>query len=99
MEGGQLKSPRSAAKGDPSAPPSIPEPVLPVAETAWGIVVAGVGGTGVITIGQLLGIRRTWDARRGITQDAGRPGLEGGATWSHVQIANRPGRHPHHQGR
>ena len=28
---------------------------LPLAEEAWGIVVAGVGGTGVITIGQLLG--------------------------------------------
>ncbi|WP_312840846.1 indolepyruvate ferredoxin oxidoreductase family protein, partial [Delftia tsuruhatensis] len=56
IEGGQLKKPKKEKKGDLSVLPGIPEPVLPVAEQAWGIVVAGVGGTGVITIGSLLGM-------------------------------------------
>ena len=56
VEGGQLKKPKKEQRGDLSALPPLPEPVLPVAESAWGIVVAGVGGTGVITIGQVLGM-------------------------------------------
>ena len=38
VEGGKLKKPKKEKKGDLSALPPIPEPVLPVAETAWGIV-------------------------------------------------------------
>jgi indolepyruvate ferredoxin oxidoreductase len=64
--------------------------VLPVAEQAWGIVVGGVGGTGVITIGQLLGMAAHVDGKAVVTQDSGGLAQKGGATWSHVQIANRP---------
>ena len=64
--------------------------VLPVAEKAWGIVVAGVGGTGVITIGQLLGMAAHLEGKGIVTQDSAGLAQKGGATWSHVQIANRP---------
>jgi indolepyruvate ferredoxin oxidoreductase len=64
--------------------------VLPVAEQAWGIVVGGVGGTGVITIGQLLGMAAHLEGKGVVTQDAGGLAQKGGATWSHIQIANRP---------
>jgi indolepyruvate ferredoxin oxidoreductase len=60
-----------------------------VAEKAWGIVVGGVGGTGVITIGQLLGMAAHLEGKGIVTQDAGGLAQKGGATWSHVQIANR----------
>ncbi|HSW07744.1 indolepyruvate ferredoxin oxidoreductase family protein [Aquabacterium sp.] len=90
VEGGTLKKPKKAAKGDLSALPPIPEPVLPVAESAWGIVVAGVGGTGVITIGQLLGMAAHLEGKGIVTQDAGGLAQKGGSTWSHIQIANRP---------
>ena len=90
VEGGQLKKPRREKKGDLSALPAIPEPRLPDAERAWGIVVAGVGGTGVITIGQLLGTAAHLEGKGVVTQDAGGLAQKGGATWSHVQIANRP---------
>ncbi|MEW6707372.1 MAG: indolepyruvate ferredoxin oxidoreductase family protein [Pseudomonadota bacterium] len=73
----------------PGLPP-IPEPTLPLAEEAWGIVVAGVGGTGVITIGQLLGMAAHLEGKGVVTQDAAGLAQKGGATWSHVQIANRP---------
>ena len=90
VEGGQLKKPKKDKKGDLSALPNIPEPVLPVADVAWGIVVAGVGGTGVITIGSLLGMAAHLEGKGVITQDAAGLAQKGGATWSHIQIANRP---------
>lgn len=90
IEGGQLKKPKKEKKGDLSMLPAIPEPVLPVAEQAWGIVVAGVGGTGVITIGSLLGMAAHLEGKGVITQDAAGLAQKGGSTWSHIQIANRP---------
>ncbi|ODV11595.1 MAG: indolepyruvate ferredoxin oxidoreductase [Rubrivivax sp. SCN 70-15] len=89
VEGGQLKKPKKETRGDLSVLAPIPEPVLPIAENAWGIVVAGVGGTGVITIGQLLGMAAHLEGRGVVTQDAGGLAQKGGATWSHIQIANR----------
>ena len=90
VEGGTLKKPKKEKKGDLSALAAIPEPVLPVADTAWGIVVGGVGGTGVITIGSLLGMAAHLEGKGVVTQDAGGLAQKGGATWSHIQIANRP---------
>ncbi len=89
VEGGTLKKPRKEKKGDLSSLPPLPEPALPLAERAWGIVVAGVGGTGVITIGQLLGMAAHLEGKGVVTQDAGGLAQKGGATWSHIQIANR----------
>jgi len=83
-------SKKGAARRDPFALPPIPEPALPVAEEAWGIVVAGVGGTGVITIGQLLGMAAHLEGKGVVTQDSAGLAQKGGATWSHIQIANRP---------
>ncbi|MCW7539520.1 indolepyruvate ferredoxin oxidoreductase family protein [Aquabacterium sp. A7-Y] len=90
VEGGQLKSARKkAGRPDPFTLPALPEPVLPQAERAWGIVVAGVGGTGVITIGQLLGMAAHIEGKGIITQDAAGLAQKGGSTWSHIQIAQR----------
>ncbi|MFI4931927.1 MAG: indolepyruvate ferredoxin oxidoreductase family protein [Burkholderiales bacterium] len=92
VEGGQLKKPKkeAATRADPNTLPEIPEPTLPLAEQAWGIVVAGIGGTGVITIGQLLGMAAHLEGKGVITQDSAGLAQKGGATWSHIQIANRP---------
>ncbi len=90
IEGGQLKKPKKQAPKDAAALPPVPEPVLPAAEQAFGIVVGGVGGTGVITIGQLLGMAAHLEGKGVVTQDAGGLAQKGGATWSHIQIANRP---------
>ena len=91
VEGGKLKTtkkggatrPKLSSVGTPS------DPVLPLAEKPWGIVVAGVGGTGVITIGQLLGMAAHLEGKGIVTQDAAGLAQKGGATWSHIQIANR----------
>jgi len=90
VEGGTLKKPKKEKKGQLELLAPLPEPVLPLAESAWGIVVGGVGGTGVITIGSLLGMAAHLDGKGVITQDAGGLAQKGGATWSHIQIAQSP---------
>jgi indolepyruvate ferredoxin oxidoreductase len=92
VQGGSLRKP--AAARNASAPQTgLPDPVLPDLDAAtdgvWGVVVAGVGGTGVITIGQLLGMAAHIEGRGIVTQDAGGLAQKGGATWSHVLIGAR----------
>ena len=90
VQGGQLKKPKRDKRGvELNALPPLPEPALPVLDSAWGIVVGGVGGTGVITIGQLLGMAAHLEGKGVVTQDSGGLAQKGGATWSHIQIANR----------
>jgi indolepyruvate ferredoxin oxidoreductase len=68
---------------------ALPDPELPASDRTWGIVVAGVGGTGVVTIGQVLGMAAHLEGRGVVTQDATGMAQMGGATWSHIQIAPR----------
>ncbi len=89
VEGGQLvKKSKSDARGNPSALGVLPEPTLPAINATYGLVVAGVGGTGVITIGQLLGMAAHMEGKGIVTQDAAGLAQKGGSTWSHVLIAN-----------
>ena len=89
VEGGQLK--KKSKDTTRVALPStlLPEPQLPQShDIAWGAVVAGVGGTGVITIGQLLGMAAHIEGKGIVTQDSAGLAQKGGATWSHVLIAD-----------
>jgi indolepyruvate ferredoxin oxidoreductase len=88
VEGGKLKGKAKTAAPSPYGV-ELPEPTLPTPQGAWGIVVAGVGGTGVITIGQLLGMAAHIEGKGIVTQDAAGLAQKGGATWSHVLIADR----------
>ena len=93
VEGGQLKKKAKGKETSPFELGVLPEPVLDQTRRAnaevWGIVVAGVGGTGVITIGQLLGVAAHIEGKGIVTQDAGGLAQKGGATWSHVLIGTR----------
>jgi len=89
VEGGQLKKKAKGLTALAYPTPELPEPVLPQMDHAWGMVVAGVGGTGVITIGQLLGMAAHIEGKGIVTQDAAGLAQKGGATWSHVLIAKQ----------
>ncbi|MEJ8845443.1 indolepyruvate ferredoxin oxidoreductase family protein [Variovorax rhizosphaerae] len=88
VEGGQLKKKSKGKANSPFEMGEMAEPVLPLLNEGqvWGVVVAGVGGTGVITIGQLLGMASHIEGKGIVTQDAAGLAQKGGATWSHVLI-------------
>jgi indolepyruvate ferredoxin oxidoreductase len=70
---------------------SDPAPEIPDCSQPYRIVIAGIGGTGVITIGQLLGVAAHIEGKSVVTQDAAGLAQKGGSTWSHVQIAQQAG--------
>ncbi|HET7836783.1 MAG TPA: indolepyruvate ferredoxin oxidoreductase family protein [Variovorax sp.] len=88
VEGGQLKKKSKSKGASPAELGALPDPEIPVLGEGqvWGVVVAGVGGTGVITIGQLLGMATHIEGKGIVTQDAAGLAQKGGATWSHVLI-------------
>jgi indolepyruvate ferredoxin oxidoreductase len=88
VEGGQLKKKAKGVSRIALPEIELPLPTLPPTQHAWGTVVAGVGGTGVITIGQLLGMAAHIEGKGIVTQDSAGLAQKGGATWSHVLIAD-----------
>ncbi len=56
----------------------------------FGVIVTGVGGTGVVTIGQLLGMAAHLEGRGVSVLDMAGLAQKGGAVFSHVQIAPTP---------
>ncbi|WP_414443652.1 indolepyruvate ferredoxin oxidoreductase family protein [Burkholderia sp. 22PA0106] len=90
VEGAQLKKPK-AVTVDADALPPVPEPALPGIERAWGVLVTGVGGTGVVTIGALIGMAAHLENKGVTVLDVTGLAQKGGAVMSHVQIAHAPG--------
>ncbi len=88
VEGGQLRKPKPRpVSGDELA---LRDPVIPAIEHSFGVLIAGVGGTGVITIGQLLGMAAHLEGKAGSVLDMAGLAQKGGAVFSHALIANRP---------
>jgi len=88
VEGGRLKKGRSAAKSAADLPP-LPEPVLAPLDSPYGVLITGIGGTGVITIGQILGVAAHLEAKGVTVLDMSGLAQKYGAVTSHVQIARR----------
>ena len=86
VEGGKLRAPRRA-EGSGLDAASIPAPALPALGGEYGIFVAGVGGTGVVTIGQLLGVAAHIEGKSGSVLDMAGLAQKGGAVFSHAIIA------------
>ncbi len=90
VHGGRLrKSKAAAAAADPSA--GLPEPTAPaLGSEPYNILVTGVGGTGVVTIGALLGMASHIEGKGISVLDMTGLAQKGGAVLSHVRIASRP---------
>jgi indolepyruvate ferredoxin oxidoreductase len=56
----------------------------------WNILITGVGGTGVVTIGALLGMAGHLEGRGATVLDQTGLAQKGGAVTTHVRIANTP---------
>ncbi|MGN6668210.1 MAG: indolepyruvate ferredoxin oxidoreductase family protein [Trinickia sp.] len=91
-EGAQLRKPSAAAGAGAGQIDfdALPQPTLPALARPYGILVTGVGGTGVVTIGGLIGMAAHLE-RKGVTVlDMAGLAQKGGAVLSHVQIAASP---------
>ena len=70
--------------------PELPEPQIPALAAPYGILVTGVGGTGVVTIGALLGMAAHIEGKGCSVLDMTGLAQKGGAVVSHVRIAPQP---------
>ncbi|HEY2890645.1 MAG TPA: indolepyruvate ferredoxin oxidoreductase family protein [Dongiaceae bacterium] len=89
VHGGQLRKHESkAVSGDGFGP--LPEPALPVIAEPYGILVTGVGGTGVVTIGALLGMAAHMEGKGCSVLDMTGLAQKGGAVFSHIRLSQKP---------
>jgi indolepyruvate ferredoxin oxidoreductase len=88
IHGAQLRKPKAIAE-EGTLPP-LPEPNLPAMGANYRVIVTGIGGTGVVTIGAVLGMAAHLEGKGcGIIDMAGLA-QKGGAVFSYLRIAERP---------
>lgn len=68
----------------------LPEPSVPALTSNYAIIVTGVGGTGVVTIGAILGMAAHLEGKGCGMIDMAGLAQKGGAVFSHVRLAPTP---------
>lgn len=86
VEGGTLRKPKALAT-QPGEQWALPAPVTAPLDEPCSILVTGVGGTGVVTIGALLGMAAFIEGKGTLNLDMAGMAQKGGAVWSHIRIA------------
>jgi len=90
VHGAKLKT--GTAIAETGALPPLPEPRLPSipAGGTYSMIVTGIGGTGIVTVGAIVGMAAHLEGKGcGIIDMAGLA-QKGGAVHSHIRIAERP---------
>jgi indolepyruvate ferredoxin oxidoreductase len=88
VHGAQLRKPKAIAEAE-TLPP-LPEPDLPAVGTNYRVIVTGIGGTGVVTIGAVLGMAAHLEGKGCGVIDMAGLAQKGGAVFSYLRIAERP---------
>jgi indolepyruvate ferredoxin oxidoreductase len=88
VHGGQLRKKKGVNAQERIA--NLPQPTLPTLEQPWNILITGVGGTGVVTIGALLGMAGHLEHKGATVLDQTGLAQKGGAVTTHIRIANSP---------
>ena len=84
------KAPLPSAK-DAASQPEPPRPRLPeLGATPYGVLIAGLGGTGVVTISALLGMAAHLEGKGVGVIDMAGLAQKGGAVYCHVKIGREP---------
>jgi indolepyruvate ferredoxin oxidoreductase len=68
----------------------LPNPTLPAITGTYSILINGMGGTGIVTIGAILGMAAHLEGKGCGMIDMAGLAQKGGAVFSHVRLANRP---------
>ena len=86
VRGGKLRKPSPQAFDLPD----LPAPALPAISSTHNIVVTGVGGTGVVTIGAVLAQAAHIDGKGAGMMEMAGLAQKGGAVHIHLRLANAP---------
>jgi len=86
VRGAKLKKPKAAALDLPD----LPQPVLPAIHGTHNVVITGVGGTGVVTIGAVLAQAAHIDGKGAGMMEMAGLAQKGGAVHIHLRLANAP---------
>lgn len=89
LEGGELRKPKLVSR-DQDNFGDLPLPQIPEIDEPFNIVVTGVGGTGVVTIGALIGMASHLENRGVSVMDMTGLAQKGGTATSHVRIGREP---------
>lgn len=89
VENARLKKPETLARA--STPPAVPTPEIASLNPGarFGVVITGIGGTGVLTIGQWIGMAAHLEGKALSVLDMAGLAQKGGAVFSHVVLAER----------
>ena len=90
VHGGRLRKPEATAPLSGYLPP-VPEPVLPKIGERFSLLVAGIGGSGVVTVSQTIAIAAYLDGLFSSNLDLTGLSQKYGAVTAHVRIAHEPG--------
>ncbi|MBD8525791.1 indolepyruvate ferredoxin oxidoreductase family protein [Pseudomarimonas arenosa] len=88
VHGGQLK--KRKATDPQTLIANLPQPSLPSLQQPWNILITGVGGTGVVTIGALLGMAGHLEGKGATVLDQTGLAQKGGAVTTHIRISAQP---------
>ncbi|MDE2198685.1 MAG: indolepyruvate ferredoxin oxidoreductase family protein [Rhodospirillales bacterium] len=83
VHGGKLRKPARAA----AAEIALPDPALPALDRPFDILVTGIGGTGIVTIGALIGMAAHLDGSHVTVLDQMGMAQKGGSVFSHIRLA------------
>ncbi len=90
VHGGRLRRVDVATPLSPYLP-AIPDPVLPEMGERYSVLVAGIGGSGVVTISQTLAVAAYLDGLFSSNLDLTGLSQKYGAVTAHVRMAREPG--------
>src|SRR5262249_23435764 len=92
VEGGKLRKGKVDSKAVGIAEPPLPAPpVVPsVGQHPYGVLITGIGGTGVVTIGAIMGMAAHIEGKGATVLDQLGMAQKGGAVISHVRIGASP---------
>ncbi len=96
VEGGSLRkaAPPDLSDEDGSADPAVglPEPTIAEISDSYNLLLTGIGGTGVITSGALLGVAAHLEGKGCSVLDQTGLAQKNGAVMSHVRVTDNPDR-------
>lgn len=86
VRGGRLKRQVGVATEASSGWGTLPEPELPATADGYGVLVAGIGGTGIVTIGAILNMAASLEGRATSVLDVTGIAQKYGAVMSHLRF-------------